>query len=162
MLIVILDTLALVGFRGSLLANLCGKLTYGLLVCAADDNGVCTGALNGNAFRCVHDHLVRKAKVHCELVVLYLYSVTNTVDFQILLEALGHAQNHVVNEGAGQAVKRLVRLLIVGSFYNNFVAFYCDCHVRMNIPGKFPLGALYGNSRSVNLYVNAGRNFNRL
>ena len=105
---------------------------------------------------------MRKAKVHCELVVLYLYSVTNTVDFQILLEALGHAQNHVVNEGAGQAVKRLVLLLIVGSFYNNFVAFYSDCHVRMNIPGKFPFGALYGNSRSVNLYVNAGRNFNRL
>ena len=56
-----------------------------------------------------------ETKVHDEVLAFLLRSVADAVDLEGLLEALGHAHDHVVDERTGQTVQRAISLLIAGT-----------------------------------------------
>ena len=107
----VLDALALVGFRRSLGSDVGSKLANLLLVDAVDDDLVGSRNLNGDAVDLFHVHKVRETKVHNELVAFLGSSVADAVDLELLLEALGHADDHVIHQRAGQTVQALVELV---------------------------------------------------
>ena len=65
-----------------------------------------------------HNNLMRETEVHNQILALLSNTVTYAVNVQLLLEALGYADNHVVDQGAGQAVQCAVLLLVVGTGNN--------------------------------------------
>ena len=107
----ILDTLALIGFRRSLGSDVGGELADLLLVNAVDDHLVGSRNLDGDAIDLFHGHKVGVAKVHDELVAFLAGSVADAVDVELLLEAIGNTDNHIVDEAAGQTVQALVELI---------------------------------------------------
>src|SRR5699024_765442 len=95
------DTLALVGLGLAELADVGRSLTDDLLVDALD--GQLGGGLDHelDALGGVDDHRVREAERELELLgTLGDHTVTDTDDFELLLVALGHADDHVVDQGA--------------------------------------------------------------
>ena len=55
------------------------------------------------------------ADVQDELVALLGGTIANAVDFERLLVAIGDADDHVVQQSAGQAVQSAVLLAVVGT-----------------------------------------------
>ena len=93
----------------------------------------------------LHDDLVRIAQVHDQLVALQSDTVANAVDFQSLLKALSHADNHVVQQAAGQAVQSAVLLQVVGAGHGNHIALNSNGHVSIKLLSEGALGALHGD-----------------
>ena len=57
---------------------------------------------------------MREAEVELELLgTLGHHAVTHALDLQLLLVALGHTDDHVVDESTGEAVQRAVLTLVV-------------------------------------------------
>ena len=79
---------------------------------------------------------MRVAEVHNQILALLSDTVTNALNAQLLLEAFGNTNNHVVNQAAGEAVQCAVVLVVVRTGYEDFVALYRDGHVRMKFAGK--------------------------
>jgi hypothetical protein len=145
MLVNILDSLTLIRLRRTLLANFSCELSNLLLIGTGNDDAVGTGNLNGDSVDLRHYNIVREAEVHNEILALLLYTVTNTVNLKLLLEALGYTLNHVSDEGTGEAVKRAVLFIVRGTGNNNLGAFYSDSHISVEGVGKGSLGSLNGN-----------------
>ena len=77
----------------------------------------CVGAghLEGDALGRLHDDRVAEAEGEAELVgALGLGAVADADDLELLAEAVGDADDHVVDEGAGEAVQGAVVALVVG------------------------------------------------
>ncbi len=51
---------------------------------------------------------------------------TDTVDVEVLGKALGHADDHVIDQGTGQAVQGLVLLFVTRTGDNDFVVLNRD------------------------------------
>ena len=83
-------------------------------------------------------------------------SVTDTVDLQRLLEAGGNADDHVVQERAGQTVQSAILLLVAGTRHMDDVAF--DVHVDLgdNVHLEDAVGTLDGDVLALDLEINAG------
>ena len=98
-----------------------------------------------------------EAQVHDQLVALLSHTVAHAVDVQLLLEALGDAHDHVVQQGAGQAVQAAVGLLVVGTGHMDHIALLGDGHGGMHLLRQGTLGALYGNQvTGFDLHVHTG------
>ena len=110
-LVGVLNALALVGFRRSLGSDVGGELADLLLVDAVDDDLVLRRDFDGDAIDLFDGDQVGVTQVHDELVALFAGTIANAVDLEFLLEALGHADDHVVDEAAGQAVEASVQLV---------------------------------------------------
>ncbi len=67
---------------------------------------------------------MRETQVHHQVFALLLHTVANAVHLQLLLVALGYANDHVVDQGTGQAVQRAVLLLVIRTGNKNLVALY--------------------------------------
>ena len=65
---------------------------------------------------------MRVAEVHNQILALLSDTVTNALNAQLLLEAFGNTNNHVVNQAAGEAVQCAVVLVVVRTGYEDFVA----------------------------------------
>ena len=89
---------------------------------------------------------MRVTEVHNQILALLSDTVTNALNAQLLLEAIGNTNNHVVNQAAGETVQCAVVLVVVRTGYEDFVALYRDGHVRMKFAGKGCLSALHGNN----------------
>src|SRR5699024_4387019 len=112
-LVGVTDALALVGFRRTLLADFRSKLADLLLVRTGDDDRVRIRNVDRDAVGLGHRNLMRVAEVHNQILALLGNTVTNTLYAQLLLEAFGNANNHVIDQAAGQAVQCTVVLLVV-------------------------------------------------
>ena len=107
-----------------------------------DDDLVGGGDLDGDALDLLHDHLVGIPQVHDQLVALFGHTVAHAVDIQLLLEAVGHAHHHVVQQRAGQAVEGPVLLGVVGAGDMEHALLHGDGHAGLELPGQGALGAL--------------------
>ena len=93
----VVDTLALVRLGRTMAADLSGDLTDLLLVDTLDVHVGVVGNLEGDALGSLDDHGVREAQGELEVLTLLLHAVTDAGELELLLEALGNANNHVVD-----------------------------------------------------------------
>ena len=128
-----------------------------------DDDLVGSGNLNGDAGNLVHENLVREAQTHDQLSALLLGTVADAVDVQLLGVALLNALNHVVQQSAGQAVQRLVQMLVVGTLNSQHIALNLQNHIGMEGVAQGALRTLHGDSIALgNINRAVCRNDNRL
>ena len=88
---------------------------------------------------------MREAQGQGQLVALLSSTVANALDFQVLAEALGNTDDHVVDEGAGQAMEAAGLLLVIRSGNQNLIALDGNSHQRMKFGMQGTLGALNGD-----------------
>ena len=138
----IVDTLALVRLGRTMAADLSGDLTDLLLVDTLDVHVGVVGNLEGDALGSLDDHGVREAQGELEVLALLLHAVADAGELELLLEALGNANNHVVDEGAGEAVAGTGLTLVVGTGNGEDVVLDVDGELLKNIELELALGAL--------------------
>src|SRR5690606_23237583 len=136
------DTLALVGLRLADLADVRGCLADSLLRDAT--HGELVGALDreGDTGGRVDEDRVREAEGELDRAALLLHAVTGADDLEALGVALGHADDVVVDEGAGQAVERPRLALVVGAGHENLVLLDLDLDGLRDRQGELTLRAL--------------------
>ena len=94
---------------------------------------------------------MRVADVQNEVLAFLSCTVTDAVDLEGLAEAFGHADDHVVYERTGKAVKGTVDLLIIGTGDMNNACVEFNLHVGCHGHLKCALGALDGDMAAVDL-----------
>ena len=77
------------------------------------------------------------------LATIGLGTVAGADQLQGLGEAVGHAHNHVVDQGPVQAMHGLVGLAIGGALEGQYVALLLHGDSAVHLLGKGALGALY-------------------
>src|SRR5258708_11384228 len=107
-LALVADALALVRLGWPHLADLGGDLADLLLVDALDDDLGRRRYLVGDAGRRVLDHRVGEADVELQRSPAQRCAVADALDLQLLLEALGHALDHVRHERPCEPVQGAV------------------------------------------------------
>ena len=120
-------------------ADLSGDLTDLLLVDTLDVHVGVVGNLEGDALGSLDDHGVREAQGELEVLALLLHAVTDAGELELLLEALGNANNHVVDEGAGEAVAGTGLTLVVGTGNGEDVVLDVDSELLKDIELELPL-----------------------
>ena len=105
MFVSILDALALVRLRRSLLTNFSCKLADLLLIRTRDDDLVGTLNSDGDAVNLIKRYRMGITQVHGQGLAGLGYTVANAVNLENLLEALGYTNNHVVDQGTGQTMQ---------------------------------------------------------
>ena len=141
----ILDALALVRLRRSLAADLSSELADLLLVDAADDDLVLGRNVDGDAVDLIDNNRMGVAKVHDELLALLLCTVADTIDLKLLRVTLLDADDHVVQQRAGQAMQALVLVLLIRAGDGQNSALLLDDHIMMEFAGQCTLRALDGD-----------------
>ena len=84
--------------------------------------------------------------VQHQVLALFGSTVTNTVDLQFLLVGLIDTHDHVVQQGAGEAVEASVRFVVSRTLDSDLGAVLLDHHIRVQLLGQGTLGALDGNN----------------
>ena len=143
-------------------ADLSGDLTDLLLVDTLDVHVGVVGNLEGDALGSLDDHGVREAQGELEVLALLLHAVTDAGELELLLEALGNANNHVVDEGAGEAVAGTGLTLVVGTGNGEDVVLDVDSELLKDIELELALGALDDNVVAVDCHFDSGGNLDRL
>ena len=139
----VLDALALIRFRTTVLANFSSSLADLLLVDTLDGNLQRIDSLEFNAFRSLEDHRMREAENQVEVLALLFYAVANANDFESLLETLGHAFDHVVDESASGAVHSAGELFIVRAGEGELVAIEIDGDELVDVRLELAEGAFH-------------------
>ena len=103
---------------------------------------------------------MRITNVQNQVLAFLGCTVTNTVDLEGLGESFGYADDHVVDEGTGQAVEGSVHLVVIGTGDVNDACFDFDFHSGCYVHLKCALGALDGNVLTVNLNFHSCRDGN--
>ncbi len=101
---------------------------------------------------------MREAEGHDQVFALLLRAVADAVDLQLLVEPLGHAQNHVLNQGAGRPVQGLALFFIVGAGDAHHIALHSHADAGVDLLGQGALGALDRHNAVVDRYGDAGGN----
>src|SRR4051812_29608416 len=107
-LVRVADALALVRLGRAHLADPRGDLADGLLGVALDDDLGRRRDLELDPLGRRHRHRVRVADLKLDVAALQDRAVADALDLEALLEALGHAGDHVRDQRAGEAVERAV------------------------------------------------------
>ena len=79
-----------------------------------------------------------EAERHDKLLALLGGAVADAVDLQLLLEAFGDTDHHIVEQGPGQAMQAAVELFIVGPGHMDHAVRNGDVHVGMQGLGQLP------------------------
>ena len=139
----VVDTLALVRLGRTMAADLSGDLTDLLLVDTLDVHVGVVGNLEGDALGSLDDHGVREAQGELEVLALLLHAVTDAGELELLLEALGNANNHVVDERTSQTMQGSVKLILRRTCYRNNIAFHCDFHIFVKLTRELTFRTFY-------------------
>ena len=139
-LVGIFDTLAMVGFRGSLATDDGADLADFLFVNALYDDGVGVRNLKSDAGRLCNaisrlrltvDQ--RMAKEQLKVLALLNGLVTDAHNLHALLEAFRNTDHHVVEQCAGQSVQTLGLLFVIRTGDKHFVALHLDGENRRKL-----------------------------
>ena len=126
-----------------------------------NDDFIGTRNLNSDARNLRNDHLVGETQVHDQVRPLLGNTVTDAVDVQLLLEALGNTDDHVVEQGAGQAVNAAMQLIVGRTFHGDRRTFLFNDHLRPQALSQFALRSLDGDHIALsNVHGNTGGNGN--
>ena len=102
------------------------------------------------------------ANVQHELLALHLRPVANADDLEVLREAGGRSDDHVVDERTGEAVQRTVALIIARTLDGENTVVLLEDHVLRNLLRQLALGAFHGhNIRFIDRDCHSGRNADR-
>src|SRR5690625_1502101 len=143
MLVGVTDPLALVGLGPTKLADVRGDLAHDLLVDAVDGELRRRLDLEGDAFGRLERHRMAVSETQLDRGrTLGEDAVTDTDDLQLLLEAVGDAGDHVLDQGARQAVQRLVLALLVRTRHLDAVIAHRDRDGLGNRVAERSLGPL--------------------
>ena len=160
MLVIVLDALALVRLGRTLRAHFCCKLADLFLVDTLDNDLVRVRDIDLDVRVLGHGDRVREAQVHDQVLTFLHGSVADAVDLERLAEALGHADDHIVDQRAGQAVQGAVQFVIARAGDVDGVAFDRDGHVRVHVVRQGALRALDGDNVAIAGDFNACGNLN--
>src|SRR6188508_2213201 len=132
-------------------AKLGRDLTHQLLVGPFDlDHGVVVyrdlDALGRLVF-----HRVGVAHDQVYTIGLCLGLVSDTLDLEVLAEALGHAFHHVLHQSAGQAVERLVPLFLAGPGNGELIVAEGQLHLGVELTAQLAARALHRDAVSLQL-----------
>src|SRR4051794_38643118 len=98
-------------------ADVGGHLADDFLVDGPDDDSGLYWHLEGDALGCIDDHRVAEAKGQTQLVRCEgLGTVANADDLELLAEAVGDTDDHVVDQRTRQSVQRAALAQVVGTF----------------------------------------------
>src|SRR6476620_4685772 len=134
--------LALVGLRLAGGTDLGGDLADQLLVDADDREAGRVLDFEGDALGRVDLDLVAVAQVELELLAAQCRAVADAGDLEALPIAVGHADDHVIDQRPGQPVELLVGLLFGRSGDDQSAILATDGHVRVEGAAERALGAL--------------------
>ena len=103
---------------------------------------------------------MREAQGQGQLAALLGGTIADALNFQILTEALGNTDDHVMDQGAGQAMEAACLLLVIGAGNQNLIALDSNSHQRMKLGMQGTLGALNGDSvlGRIDLHFHTGGN----
>src|SRR3954447_5053330 len=142
--------LALVGLGLAELADVRGDLTDELLVDALDAEAGRAVHGEGDAFGSLEGDRVAVAELELQLGrALGQDAVPDADDLELLLVALGHADDHVVHERAGQAVAGTALPLVVGTGHGEDAVVLRHGDRRDDGVGQRALRALDRHQRAV-------------
>src|SRR4029078_10579429 len=89
--------------------------------------------LEGNPARRIDLDLMAVAQVELELLADLRGAVADAGDLEALAVAVGHAHDHVVDQGPGEPVELLVRLLLRRPGDDDRAVLLADAHVGMEL-----------------------------
>ena len=95
-------------------------------------------------------------------LALFSSTVTNTLNFQALGIAFRNTDDHVVDQGTGQAVERAMGLIIAGAGHGDDAVFEFHANFFVDLAGKFAFRSLDGDQIIVHGYRNLIRDGNRI
>jgi len=136
------DALALVGLRLAQLADVRSDLAHGLLGDAADGQLVVALDLERDAGGRLHGDRVRVAQGEGHARPGGLHAVAGADHLEALRVALGHADDVVRDQGAGEAVERARLALVVGTAHENLPLLQLDLDGLRHGERELALGAL--------------------
>src|SRR6185436_14085973 len=145
--------LALVGLRLAGRADLRGDLADQLLVDADDREAGRVLDLEADALGRVDLDGMAVAQVERQLLPVERGAIADARDLEALAIAVGHTDDHVVDEGPGQPVELLVRLLLGRAGDDDRPVLAADRHVRVQGPAQGALGPLDRDLAPVDRHV---------
>src|SRR6185436_12254016 len=145
------NALPLVGLGRTDRAKLSRNLTDQLLVGPFDlDHGVVVHRDLDALGRLVF-HRVGVAYDQVHSIGLCLGLVADTLNLEVLAEALGHALHHVLHQRAGQAMERLVPLFFAGPGHGELIVAEGQLHLGMELTAQLASRPLHRDAVSLQL-----------
>src|SRR6185312_2003215 len=150
------DALALVGFGRTDATDAGGDFADQLLVDAADADFGLLRHGEGDARRRRDVHVVAEAELHGERLALHRRAVAHADELESLLVALGHALDHVADQGARQAPHAAGALGVVARSEGQLRPFLLDLDLFGHGPGELALGPLHRDGLAIQRDAHAG------
>src|SRR5690606_22373886 len=135
-------TLAFVRLRTTEVADLRSHLTDQLLVDALDQDIGLAGGFSGNTLRQFVVDRMGEAQREVQDLAFGLGLVTHTDQLQLALEALAHANDHVVDQCTSGTGHGLVLLIAIAGSETQLTSFLDHFHGRVHVQFQGALGAL--------------------
>ena len=117
MLASVFDAFAFVRLWLTEAADLSCNLANGFFVDTFDRDGSRRRYIELDALRRLNNNRVRETKGQVQRVALFLSTIADTIDFELLGEAIRYTNNHVVDERTGQTMERSVVFIVGRTFY---------------------------------------------
>src|SRR6266545_5465360 len=147
--------LALVWVGTAQAADLGGHLADPLLVDALHREPGGRVHLEADALRGLDHDRVRVAEAEHQVGALGLHPVADALDLEPLLEAVGHALDHVGHQRADQAVARPAVALVVGPHHAQHAVGLLEGDRRRDLLGEGALRAGHHRRRALHLHLDA-------
>ena len=162
-LVDVADALAMVDFRLADVADDSGLLTDELLVDTfdIDEDAVLGIDGDGDALHRMDNILVGVSDEEDQVIASHRSAVTDTADLESLLEALGDADDHIVDIGSGGTVDHLHRDGVIGALDLDLALDLLDREVLVDFGGKLALGSLDRDSVALDGDSDTSRDRNR-
>src|SRR3954470_20375917 len=157
----VLDALVLVRVRHAQPADLRGHLADELLVDAGDLQLLRRLGREGDARRRIDLHRVAEAEAQVQLLALDHGAVAGARDLEITSVPRRHADDHVREQRAGQAVERARGLLVVRARHDERAIFALHRDVRVERLRELALRTLHLHRAAIDLHIDARRHFDR-
>src|SRR5690606_17150507 len=135
-------TFAFVRLRTTEVADLRSYLTNQLLVDALDQDIGLAGGFSSNALRQFVVDRMGEAQREVQHLALGLGLVAHTDQLQLALEALAHANDHVVDQCTSGTGHGAVLLIAIAGGKTQLTSFLDDFHGRVHVQFEGALGAL--------------------
>ena len=162
MLALVVNALALVRLGRALHADLGGNLADLLLGDALHRDVGVVGNLKGDVVGSRIDNGVGVAQGEVKILALERGTVADAGELELLLKALGDADDHVVKKGAGEALLGVGGGGLVNADDVELGALLLDLDEVGEGAGELALAALDGNGAAIDCHSDSGRNLDRL
>ncbi len=99
--------------------------------------------------------------MHHQRCTFHFSTIADAFNGQDFLEPFADANNHVVDQRTGHAMKRAVVPLVRWAFHDNLTIVFFDHHINGELMAQLALRSLDGDCAAVNRDLNLVRDRNR-